>query len=646
MSGAVGVPPLRVQVAFGGTPAALKTGASLTWTDVTAWLRTPAEPLSWSHGRSSESDAVAPGRCTFTLNIRDADGVPFHGGNPVRLRTPVRVLWNAVDGDDWASEFSDEFGPLGSVVLWVGTVDDWGAGWVNGVRPYTTVTCSDLVARCNVGSLQALPVATTLAAGSLLWCFPLDEDAGSMTAADRAGVPGAPRLTVASTGTGGAADFGGGYSPGSLASEAESTVLTLTPTDAGNYRYLSATGLTGMGMGSSFTIHAMLLPAAMGAGMTPIVLTGDNDAKLTIGVTAAGRATFELSCGFGGPLTVTGSTVITATDWTHLAVTITNNGSFDADNTTGQLYVNGVSQGTATATMIYSPLTRLWLGLLGAYTGNLANLTAHATVLSAATIARIAGGRTGWAGETTTARFARVAAAAGWTQVHVGTGLSTMSAMPTKGESLAAVLQKIADTEVAPWWIDREGTLRFEGRAYRYAADTAFTLPASVVDPSTQLMQSDAGLVNKLTASRPGGSQVTRLDQASIDAYDEYPTDLTLYVTSDADLEQVAAGLIGERATPRTRSDTIDVDLWASQASIGAFAPAVLAEVGDLCIGVGLPTDHGTSGDLPWFVEGVADVAVASSWRRTYTVSPADDHAAVILDHPIFALLDDNRLGF
>ena len=671
MTGRVGLPALRVEVGFDGTVADLKAGAEITWSDVTKWLRVK-DGVSWQRGRTSESDTVAAGRAQVTLNTRHADGTSFCDGQ-LRQRTPLRIVWagpvatydstatydvvrpydgtSGGGGSPFTDEFSDEFGEESTgddgTVLWLGTVDDWGGGWTGGIRPFTTITCSDLVARMNARTLEALPVQTILAVGDVAWLYPMDEESGAMSAADRAPAA-APRLTVGSVGTGGGADFGGGYSPGSLPSEAESTVLALAPTDHSNYRYLSTGSLPPIRFGDTFTVHVMLLPTTTDPATPIVVQSADGGTQLAVGVNGTGKPTVTLSCGVGGPATVTAAATISDDDWTHLAVVVTNTGTFDDDNTTVTLYVNGTTAGSATATMIYNQLTRMYVGALGAYTGNVANLACHTRALTGGEITRIANGRTGWAGETTTARFARIANAAGWSGVTVGTGMTVMSAMPTKGDTLAAALSKIADTEVAPWWVDGTGRLRFEGRGYRYAAAAAFTLPASTLDPGTQVAASDVGVVNKVTASRPGGSQVTRVNQASIDDLDEYAADLTLYVQSDADLEAMAEGIVNTKADPQLRSDTLDVDLHVAAAGLADQTAAVLADTGDRATVTGLPADISGLPD-PWdvFVEGVADNVTTAGWKRTFNVSPVSTYTVMVLDSPTYARLDGSaRLGF
>lgn len=633
MGGIVGLPALTVEIAWGATAADLKTGAAITWTDITAWVRVQ-DGVSWSRGRSSEQDTVSAGSLTVTVTTKNAAGVAFHAGNDRRLRTPIRVRWTS-----------------GGVpyTLWVGTVTDWGGGWTNGVRATTRITATDLVARVNAQQLQAMPVQTVLGVGSLAYLYPLDEESSATTVADRTGSPDAPRLSTVQVGTGGTLSLGVGYSPGSLATEAESTTAGFTPVDASNYKRLAGTNLPSL-PAAGWTVHAMLLPAAYPAAQsTALQWSNPTDATgIAVGLTTAGKAIATITAIGGATYTITGATALSTSTWNHVAVSYASDGTGTA---TLRLYVNGTEDATAVSSAPLSAgsnpaaVTSVWFGGAG-WSGNLANIAAHTATLTATQIGTIAGGRNGWDNETSTARFSRVAAAAGWTNVTVGTGSSTMGPMPTKGQSLANALQAIADTEIAPWWVAGDGSLQFAGRAARYNAAAAFTIPAAAVSNDTQFSVSDVNMVNTVNATRPGGNQVTRTNAASVATYDAYPLDVTLYVRSDADLEDLAAGLANLRAVPQPRSDSIQTDLVTMAASITTVSAATRADVGNLLAVTGLPTDHTTDSTLNAFVEGVADSVNTSGWQRTFNVSPASSFTVWQLDSTIYSVLDSTtRLG-
>lgn len=682
MSGRIGLPTLRVEIAWGGTPVALKTAtgrAALTWTDATAWLRV-RDGITFGHGRTSEADTVTAGTASFVFNTTNAAGTSFTGGNTRKLRTPIRVRWYGapltydtdLDYDD-PDYVYDDGTPTSPVTLWLGTVTDWGGGWTNGVRPYTRVTAVDLVSRFNIQTLRQLPLQTLLGqadAHATAWIYPLDEEAGGGTASNALATnPDTGRLAKEVTGTGGEMEFGG-YAPGALSTDAEAPAGTFTPVDASNYVRLEGT-VTGVPAtsGGDFGVSLFVLPSSTAAAGTAFTLTDTaaQQSSLTIGIDATGKPTTTLTgwaTGSGTPTqvtaTATAGSAITAANWHHLAVTIDQargSGSADVRVT---LYVNGVSAATAdvawaggsAARLSVPRLTSLRLGAV--WNGNLANVAAHdsltflPTLSTSGLLGTAADGCDGYDDELSHLRFERVMWAAGWQDVAVtDDGFTSMSATPIRGDSVAAAVSKIADTETAPWFIDGQGRPTFLGRGARYNTSPAFEIPATIINPGTQFTLSDVGMVNKMTATRPGGTQAIRVNQASIDDYDEYPDERTLYVRSDTDLEDLAQATVNLKGDPGIRSDAIEIDLHVSAASISDVTAAVTADVGTMMRVTDVPTVHGTTATIDYFVEGVADNVTTTGWVRTFNVSPIGLSQVWQLDDAALSVLDSTtRLGF
>ena len=678
MSGRIGLPTLRVEIAWGGTPVHLKTAAGragLTWTDVTPWLRV-AEGITFGHGRTSESDMVTAGTATFPLNTRNAAGVVFDGGNPRKLRTPIRVRWYGVpftyDSDvtyDNAAYTYDDDTPSAPVTLWLGTVTDWGGGWSNGVRPFTRVTAVDLVNRFNIQTLRQLPLQTLLGQATThatAWVYPLDDEAQPARDALANATTSSSGLATQSVGSGGSATFGQGYAPGALNTEAEAPAVAFTPdavNPATNYQRLAGTVTpVPTTAGGDFGVSLYVLPASVAAAATALILTDIQSAQssLRVGIDATGKPTATLTTysTTGGAwtatpvtVTVTAAAALSTADWQHLAVTVDHSSTLPGATVT--LYVNGVNVASSyNSAVVVPPLTRLQLG--DAWNGSIANVAAHnsltflTTLSDSGALGSVAGGRTGYDNEATHRRFERLMWAAGWQGVSVqANGYTTMSQMPVRGDSLAAAAQKIADTEAAPWYIDGQGRPTFNGRGSRYNVSPAFTIPATIINPGTQFTLSDVGMVNKMTATRPGGTQAIRVNQPSIDAYDEYGDERTLYVRTDADLEDVAQATVNLKGDPGIRSDTIEVDLHVSAASITNVAAAVTATVGTKMRITGVPTVHGTPSTIDYFVEGVQDNVTATGWQRTFNVSPVGLSEVWQLDDTTRSVLDTTtRLGF
>ena len=624
MTGIVGLPSLTIDLGIGYGPNDVRTG-TVVWTAITSHVRL-VDGLSWERGRSSERDTVSAGRASFAVNTRSFN-TAF--GSAPDLRTPIRIRYSGT-------------------TIWTGSIDQWDGTWTGGLKPVTRVSATELLSRAAMRVMSALPVEAQKAKGPAA-LFPLDEEASSSSLASiipqTTGAAG--RLTAyATVGTTGTATWGAGFSPGSVANAAESTVASFSG-DLTNYRQYSSLidpirpAVTGV------TVEAMLLPASWPASTCwPVALQGrdSDDFAFALGLTSAGVPTVDWLAGGSVAGSISGGSGMSLTTWTHVAVTVTAGGS-------ARLYVNGTQQGSTTSISsgLFGVLERVILGTF-VWDGNVANIGVYPRQLSGSEISDIAAGRTGFTGETTTARASRIAGYCGW-PITVGTGSTTMGPQPTKGVSLADVMQQIADTEVAPYWMTGDATLRLDGRSTRYSGGAAdFTIPATALDQGTAFGKSDVGMVNKVTVEDAIGNKSERSNAASVARYDPYETQLSTYVTHDdtglAAMDAIAEGLANWQATPRVRSDSLTVDLITAASTITNYTACVLADVGDIIAITGLPTDHGTTATGLFFVEGVSDSVTTSSWSRTFNVSPAD-MAAWVLGDATYGVLDSTtRLGF
>ena len=241
-------------------------------------------------------------------------------------------------------------------------------------------------------------------------------------------------------------------------------------------------------------------------------------------------------------------------------------------------------------------------------------------------------------------------------------GIGTMGVQPTKGKSAAAVLQDCADVESAPWGSTADGLLRIASRGQRcnrlaegvtrtWAAVEAdgvtwaelgsvtggwvtqdIYLPAEAVDPSTSAETRDARIVNRVTATRPGGITYVAQDAASITDYGRYAQSLDLAAASDAQVTTRADWEVATNSAPKAEMGTLAVDIVACGASVDVAA-VLAAQSGYLAFVSGLP-DDAPANDLTFFVEGTTDRVTPSSWVRTFntTQAPASTAATVVGD--------------
>lgn len=663
---------IKVEVAFAGTPADIFNGATITWTDVTDYVRL-SDTVSFSRGRSAEDSQVTAGRLTLLFN--NDNGV-FTYGNSHMLYSYLATLYGSytalaaafptyADMDDFTLRIRLPIRVThvdSATVLWTGTIDSFDLSWTAGHRPVVAISASDMVARTARKTLQALPLQVALGMGSLAWAYPIDEvettSASGLVlpveATDRAGVQTAVgRLVKTRNGSGGTPALvqGGGYSPGFAGGSAESGVGVWTGNDASSGYTLASTfdaGVSGFGAYPSAgnytngtTVHCMVLPVAHTRARTAVGMLGLFNVQ-QLGLTAAGKATWTHTA---AGITLTGTTTVSIADWTHLAAVESVSGG----TVTARLYVNGVQEATTTYASAGCYTAGEYIVAVGGTTsgtdmwdGSLCNVVAHQKALTAAQVLEIAGGRTGYDTDLSVTRFYRIARAAGLSTATTTGGASIMCVQYTKGMTADAAFAQCSEAEIAPWWVTAAGRVAMAPRTSRWNPTAVTTFPAQAVEADTAFTANDAFLINKAVISRPDGATVTKTNDASVLRYDEYLTERTLMVNSDTQTSDIAAWLVQAQAEPASRSEAFAVDLVTKQASVNVDLLVDL-EVGDPFTVTGLPSTA-PSTDVTLFTEGVSDTLTTTAWLRTINASPVTTGAAWVLDSSVLSVLDTSTI--
>lgn len=663
---------IKVEVAFAGTPADIFNGATITWTDVTDYVRL-SDTVTFSRGRSAEDSQVTAGRLSLLFN--NDNGV-FTYGNSHMLYSYLATLYGSYTA--LAAAFPtygvmDDFTlrirlPIrvthvaSATVLWTGTIDSFDLSWTAGHRPVVAISASDMVARTARKTLQALPLQVALGMGSLAWAYPIDEvettsSAGlvlPVEATDRAGVQTtAGRLVKVRNGSGGTPTLtqGGGYSPGFVGGSAESGVGVWTGNDASSGYTLASTfdaGTSGFGAYPSAghytngtTVHAMVLPVAHTRARTAVGLLGLFNVQ-QLGLTAAGKATWTHTA---AGITLTGTSTVSIADWTHLAVVE----SVSAGTVTARLYVNGTQEATTTYASAGCYTAGEYIVTVGGTTsgtdmwdGSLCNVVAHQKALTAAQVSEIAGGRTGYDADLSVTRFFRIARAAGLSTATTTGGASVMCVQYTKGATAADAFAQCAEAEIAPWWVTPAGTVAMAPRTTRWNPTAVTSFPAQAVEADTGFTANDAFLINKAVISRPDGATITKTNDASVLRYDEYLTEQVLQVNSDTQTSDIAAWLVQVNGEPASRSESFSVDLVTKQASVDVTTLVGL-EVGDPFTVTGLPSTAPAT-DVTLFTEGVSDTLTTTAWLRTINASPVTTGAAWVLDSAVLSVLGTSTI--
>lgn len=620
-------PPITVHMAFAASPTDVMSGASVTWTDITRYVRW-GDGVSFQRGRTTHNAAVSAGQGGFNVNNSDARFTPgdtTYGTDAITLRRPVQIR-------------------CAGATLWTGSVDDYQVEWRGGIQAVVTVNATDLVAHMARKQMEALPVQVALGHGSVAWCYPLDEDSDKVVASDRVGDPLTPTLPQVTVGSGGSFEFGAGFSPGSVENAAETTVGVFQPVDATNGVFLHQTDVPAAADAvNGSTVHFQILPTTTTRTQVAfrLAVTGE---YFQIGLNSSAKLVLTTSQG-----SATGTTTIGTTEWTHVTVRQWE----DSGTIYCRAYVNGSSEATvswstsSTAPIIGAAKAQMTIGSSSAtgadlWDGNICNVTAHTTDLGESAISEIGASYDGWAGDGTVTRLYRAARAAGLSATTDTGGRTTLNATFTKGKTLQQVCNEIAENEVAPWWLDGAGQIRMEARTARQSSTSEFTLTGTDIERNTRFTLTDELLVNKVTASRVGGAgDLTRKDDTSIGLYGEYGQSLSLAVQSDDALEQLAAAIAARDATPQPRSGSIATDLITRKDTIDEDA-VIGADVGTRFTVGSLPATAPDS-TVEFFVEGVADQITRQGWQRTFNTSRAEREDYFILDS---SLLDTGRLAF
>ena len=391
--------PLKVEVAEAGTVWQVLHGETLTWTDITPWLLFAAG-VDFDRGMGAEDDSAKPGQATFTCQT-----LPDGSVAPLKVRRPVRI--SGYISDTWQT-------------LWTGSISGWRQGWAAGVRGVQQVVCTDNICVAERIGMESIPVETIMETGPV-WCVPLD-DTFDGPPRELTGAADTPRFWAREVGA--AIDTAtltsGGWSPGSQASAPETSVAQFTA-DAGGGWCLNAEspGKSMPNLGDGFSVSMFVYLPARGREVVALSMavtgwpvtaldvgtdpwTWGNTRNLDIGVSAAGYAFAR----FDG-VTRNGATMLQTGVWHHIAVSQSADAGF-------VMAINGLIEHAATTwSLVGLGSWRIRIGgsldSTGMFDGWVSCVSAHAPALDQYQVRAIAETRGGMVGETTAARFWRLA---------------------------------------------------------------------------------------------------------------------------------------------------------------------------------------------------------------------------------------------
>jgi hypothetical protein len=480
--------------------------------------------------------------------------------------------------------------------------------------------------------------------------YPLSDAAGAVVAGGKA-ASAQPNLAVTQVGSGGTLTFGSATGPGTDGL----TAASFAPTNVTNGKYLQATLQSRPGGFTGLTLECTVLTSA--AVLQEVVQGADQYGNyVEITTTAAGKVQ---AVGFYSFSQVTNFTLTSAASFNdglthHVVLTESQSGGTQ----TVTLYVDGTSVGSTT----YAAAGSIAVGILRvgglpsgrAFTGTVAHVAAYTGALSSTRVtAHATAVSTGFAGESSNARIARLASYVGFAagDVVLETGSSTSIQAQAMNDAAALDLMRaVESTEAGLLFIDGAGKLRLHARSHRYNQATAYTFGTETYDVGIASMYDKTGLANQVTASRTGGATV-RVDNlisqgdASPGVGGIYTYDLPASITtSDNEILDAANWYAYIHGTPSTRFPTIPVDLLTQQA---IQASVMALELGDKVAIANLPAQAASS-SVSVNIEGWTETDGADgSWDIVFNVSPAINTTVWVLDSTTYSVLDSTtRLAY
>lgn len=531
------------------------------WTDLTARVRNAG--VQMQRGKQNELQIFGTGSASITFDNRDRALDPDYATSPYapnvqpRKRIRLRALWQNARYD-----------------LWTGYIESWPQQYATGnVDATTTVTAYDIMSVLGEITLEdaAHAYATTVIGGAtgvfraMVNSEWQNEGSAGGVLRRRRGI--AQTEASPATGPGTAIVLNGTtyYSTGAL------DVDNQTPPRAGggvNYSGGWSFWFKTTGAGPSATNWSLIIGSGAtnaGGSYTQVRIGIDNAGKLNwagstpgwVGLAGAGRSLFAVNDG----------------NWHHAVVVN------DFTASVQRIYIDGQDV-TDTSTGNVGDQPGFGVQVVGApcvgnpsdtyFTGSIANLYCFNAVAITATQVRtwyqLARGAFV---ESTTARANRILDIVGMpasledlTQRPKG----LVSDINTFEQSALQQLQLVADSEQGRLFADKSGRVRMDDRYWWQTDMRGLTVQATFSDDGADVPYGQVSsnrtlreVQNAVTVTGSNGTRVTVQDSSSITSYGRRSGSVSTLLASEAEVADMATGLLALRKQPQTRTDAIVV---------------------------------------------------------------------------------------
>jgi hypothetical protein len=605
-------------VPSGGSPAALLSIAGQFSSSTTVTNTFQRRNVTWTATGTSHTLQVWPASAPTAGNQVWVDAVQVDEGSAaVTFSTAAPPIYYRFDG----------------------YVNEWPTQWApTGLYAEAPVTASDR--RKRLGSARRLPnliAAEYLSDGPVAY-YQLGDQEGSTAAGPASANPQPVLTTKQRSGVGGTITFGAATGPGT--DQLSAPFFAPSSTIIGKYLSMSSptvklNGLTSCAIEAFFnSTHAQ--------AQTIVSITDNSGSYFAIHINSAGQIEGLWHPAFGGTSgNVTASTSVIDGLTHHVCLSANVSGG----NINMTLYLDGASNSfTAIAddNVLFGGFTNFNVGgdpVNEVMYGTIAHAACYASSLSAARIlSHATAGSTGFSGETTSARIARLAGYAGvaTAAMSLETGVSTVVGQDTTDQSAIDLIDAVAVTENGLAFMSRTGALTFQARSHRYNTSSSFTLTAGQYGVDLSPTLDDWGIQNDVTVTRQAGAVTRVVNQASIDDNGVYTGSIESLTTSDNEALDAANWRVNNYGNPRTRWPSVTVNI-ATQPTL---IPTVLAaEISDQFALSGLPSQAPAS-TASVVIEGYSETFGIDQYSITFNCSPGGLSQAWVLDSATYSVLD------
>ncbi len=632
--------------AGGGTVPINSTLASITWTDVTQYVR----ELSTSRGRSNELDTYSAGSCQVLLDNRTRLFDPENSagtfyGNLTPLR-PIRIRVT----------------PAGGTIrsIFFGFIDQFPQAYNYPNDATVAVTASDAFKVLNEFKLRSYWTTNAISFGATpsAW-YPLADFSGSQyafeiitwsaTSAEWATTADTPSFCISSEemivndpaksssldGT----KFLKIKDPLTLRPYSIGLWIRTTETEPGRYAIFNH------GWGTYSTHFGMVVDAS-GIGTIESHYTQTGSATLN-----AYTLSNTIQVNDGKPHFVVVTNVeVPAFPTAYVDGTASTSSGTYVYDTNNYYNQDTLGRSISKSTVATNNFTLFYKGEVQ----HLAYQNGY-QLTSADVLAKYqAGIGTYLQGNRTDERITTLVGLTGWPSdgLDLGTGDTTVLGINTTGKGLLEALKEVETAEQGRLFMSVDGKIRFidrnaEGSGTFVTSQATFSDNPGVGEikyADIVLTYDDRYIFNEVIVTQPNGTSYTAYDTTSQGKYFKRTLSIDNFIADDGYyIANTALYRLQQYKDPQMRIDELTVNCRRDKAY---QSPCVTLDIGDRITVERTPQDVGAQISKTLIIEGIKHSITRDNWVVTFTTSPTLENAPFVLDSATLGVLDTDRLAY